>query len=270
MTSYHDVSETILAQTLPCLLVNIIRKPKEKKREFSRHSVSLVNLSRPYKDTESKPSMSEDITKRLGKMYYDKPETRNVTLEHYRGGPMETEKISHCIVPGAHRRGWDIFTSLRDAILHAHEMSIVSKGTFGAGQTVKLKDLKSRADLNGKLAILLRPSKSKKSRWMVRLSDGSGVNLAEKNMINVKGRNGRVMIFWGHVNWFRAQLLGQIAKGQWGITKAVAGDIIGNSKKRIENLRLRMIVPPFTSMTEKDIIQAKKEEEAESSRVRTA
>ena len=132
----------------------------------------------------------------------------------------------------------------RDAILHAHEMSIVSKGTFGAGQTVKLKDLKSREDLNGKLAILLRPSKSKKSRWMVRLSDGSGVNLAEKNMINVKGRNGRVMIFWGHISWFRAQLLGQIAKGQWGITKAVAGDIIAKSKKRIQNLRPRMIVPP--------------------------
>ena len=98
MTSYHDVSETILEQTLPCLLVNIIRKPDDKKREFSRHSVSLVNLSRPYKESESKPSMSADITKRLGKMYYDKPETRNVTLEHYRGGPMEAEKISHCIV----------------------------------------------------------------------------------------------------------------------------------------------------------------------------
>ena len=178
--------------------------------------------------------------------------------------------VSNTQVPGAHRRGWDIFTSLRDAILHAHEMSTASKGTFGAGQTVRLKDLKSREDLNGKLAILLRPSKSKKSRWMVRLSDGSGVNLAEKNMINVKGRNGRVMIFWGHISWFRAQLLGQIAKGQWGITKAVAGDIIAKSKKRIQNLRPRMIVPPFTSMTEKDIIQAKKEEEAESGRAKTA
>ena len=102
VTSYHDVSETILEQTLPCLLVNIIRKPDDKKREFSRHSVSLVNLSRPYKDTDSKPSMSADITKRLGKMYYDKPETRNVTLEHYRGGPMEAEKISHCIVRQIH------------------------------------------------------------------------------------------------------------------------------------------------------------------------
>ena len=183
-------------------------------------------------------------------------------FQHSRSNLKQLTYIYRTQVPGANRRGWDVFTCLRDAILHAHEMSAASDGMFCAGQTVRLKDLKSREDLNGTFGILLRPSSSKKSRWMVRLADGSGVNLAEKNLSSVKGRHGRVMIFWGQARWCRAQLLGQISKGQWGITKALAGDIILKHKNRIEHVRSRMVVAPFTSMTEKDIIQAKEDEEA--------
>jgi hypothetical protein len=87
-------------------------------REFSYHMVTLVNLSRPYKeDTESPPAMCEDTRRRIGSMYRDRPELRNVRLEHYKGGPVNTNTICKCIVPGAHRRGWDVFDSLRDAIV---------------------------------------------------------------------------------------------------------------------------------------------------------
>jgi len=134
---------------------------------------------------------------------------------------------------------------------------------------VRLKNLKSRNDLNGKLAILLRPSRGNKARWMARLADGSGVNLSENNMVSVKGREGRVFVFWGQARWCRAQLLGQIAKGQWGISQALAGDIIAKPKERIKYARSRALIAPITSMTEKDIIEAKEAEERESGELKS-
>jgi hypothetical protein len=37
---------------------------------------------------------------------------------------------------------------------------------------------------------------------------------------------GLVLAFWGDARWSRAQLLGEIARGHWGLAKAGVGDLV--------------------------------------------
>jgi hypothetical protein len=41
------------------------------------------------------------------------------------------------------------------------------------------------------------------------------------------GAHGRVYVFWGDARWSRAQLLGEIARGHWGLCRWVGGWVSG-------------------------------------------
>lgn len=48
VTDLHDVAKTIMAQTLPALLVTAMERKDLKPQEMSYHKLHLVNLNRPY------------------------------------------------------------------------------------------------------------------------------------------------------------------------------------------------------------------------------
>lgn len=61
---------------------------------------------------------------------------------------------------------------------------------------------------------------------------------------------GFVLCFWGDARWSRAQLLGEIAHGSWGLGRATVGDLAAPPAKRWKGTEERLAFAPETEMTE--------------------
>ena len=76
------------------------------------------------------------------------------------------------------------------------------------------------------------------------------------------GSGGRVFVFWGNAAWSRTQLLGEIARGHWGLCKASVAEVISPVEERWSGLDGRMAFAPITAMTEDFVAAAQREMEA--------
>ena len=202
------------------------------------------------------------------------PGVRRVKVEHFIGGPCENEDIMWCVVPGGMKRGWTVVSktltedesdesvkratsnvsTLVSAMMLAHTRAARrddAQGDVCGGQTVRLRNLQARADLNGEVGLALRYD-SESGRWMIRLRNGEGKSVKPDNLEAMDGEGGRVFAFWGDARWSRAQLLGEIARGHWGLCRAGVGDITTSTAERWESLETsgRMAFAPVTEMTE--------------------
>lgn len=76
------------------------------------------------------------------------------------------------------------------------------------------------------------------------------VKIKASNLIAQEGGSGRVYVFWGDARWTRTQLLGEIAKGDWGLTRATAQDIMGRADtwQKVTSSG-RLVFAPVTEMT---------------------
>jgi hypothetical protein len=89
-----------------------------------------------------------------------------------------------------------------------------------SGATIKVTGLIARADLNGELGVVLKYVPDL-GRWNTRLRNGLGIQIKPSNLLPHDNlARGTVMAFWGDARWSRAQLLGEIARGHWGLCKA--------------------------------------------------
>jgi hypothetical protein len=149
-----------------------------------------------------------------------------VEVKHYIGGPVEEHEIATCIVTGG-SRGWTIVPDLRQALLLAAtrvKNKVPNQGDLLIGQRVTLTGLVARPELNGKVGMALRFLREPQ-RWEVQLSTGEGLKVKPVNLLE-SGGAARVMIFWGDARWSRAQLLGETARGHWGLCRATVGEFI--------------------------------------------
>ena len=80
-----------------------------------------------------------------------------------------------------------------------------------------------------------------------------------ENLIPGEGGNGRVFAFWGNATWSRTQLLGEIARGHWGLCKGSTADIVAKPSLRWEGLHGRLGFAPVTEMTEEFMRKARRE-----------
>lgn len=65
------------------------------------------------------------------------------------------------------------------------------------------------------------------------------------------GGGGQVLAFWGDARWTRSQLLGEIARGHWGLCKASVTDVLINPpESKHAALDGRLVFAPVTEMTE--------------------
>ena len=63
------------------------------------------------------------------------------------------------------------------------------------------------------------------------------------------------MAFWGDAQWSRTQLLGELARGNWGMCRASVSDLVTPVAERRAALECRLLVAPETEMTD-DFIRA--------------
>lgn len=137
---------------------------------------------------------------------------------------------------------------------------------IGGGQTMKIVNLRSRTDLNDKRCLTLQFDEPS-ARWAVTVADtGESVRIKPCNLNPVRderlpidtrqsiGNYGRVLVFWGNAGWSRAQLLGEIAHGSWGLCRATVTDFTTDFHQRWANLSApgvsRLAYAPVSEMTE--------------------
>ena len=104
--------------------------------------------------------------------------------------------------------------------------------------------------------------KPDKGRWLVRLRNGEGKMVKPTNLEAAEaaadgddgagggGAHGRVHVFWGDARWSRTQLLGEIARGHWGLCQASVAELTSPPARRWAGLDGRMAFSPVTEMTE--------------------
>lgn len=215
--------------------------------------VGAVNLTRCI-DGPPNESGAKIVRGALALVHSKWPGTKKVQVTHYLGGPCNDSEISQCLVFGGKGRGWTLLQNLSNAVLLAHRRALpggIGGPAIGGGQSVRLKELQSEAGkvLNGQLGLALRWV-DKKGRWVVRLCNGKGIKIKPVNLEPLEGQHGRVYVFWGNAGWSRTQLLGEIARGHWGLAKASVGDLITKVGERRKGLDGRLAFAPETAMTE--------------------
>ncbi|KAK3245884.1 hypothetical protein CYMTET_44567 [Cymbomonas tetramitiformis] len=223
--------------------------------------VTAVNLSRVVSlDSVPKPLLVTSAVEAVRRKY---PGADQVEISHFKGGPCDERNIVSCLVPGGARAGWTVVPDIQEAVQLAHSRAVrrcEAQGNFGGGQTVRLTGLQARKDLNGQVGLAVKFAEAS-GRWTVRMQDGEGKQVRPVNLEAAEngGPNGRVMVFWGDARWSRTQLLGEIARGHWGLCRASVGDIAADSKKRHANLAGRLAFAPVTEMTESFMKEAQRQ-----------
>ncbi|KAL1519218.1 hypothetical protein AB1Y20_003477 [Prymnesium parvum] len=218
---------------------------------FGDDHVTAVNLSRPLRRLPSASAVAASVARAKAKF----PATANVELTHYNGGPCDGSAISCCLVVGGTGRGWSVVYGddpLCAALECAHARSLVrseAQGEVRGGQTVRLAGLRARPELNGERGIALR-FLDEEGRWAVRLADGEAKKLKPQNLVPLEGADGRVFCFWGDAQWSRTQLLGEIARGHWGLCRASVAEITTPPDQRRRGLEGRLVFAPDTEMME--------------------
>lgn len=192
-----------------------------------------------------------------------------VAVSHYLGGPCSEESVACCIVPGGARtgNGWTVVPTLEEAVLLAHSRadgassSSSSASPICGGQTVRLVGATPEDGLELGLALEYHEPESPRSagKWLVQLCSGEGVRVPASDLEPVEGGTGRVLCFWGDARWSRVQLLGEIARGHWGLCRAGVLDLILPPTERWPGLDGRLAFAPCTEMTEGSLEEARRQ-----------
>jgi len=233
-----------------------------------------------------------------------------VQLVHHVGGPCDVHRVSRCLVMGASpRKGYKFVESLSEAVFLAARLARTSasaaapgkkkesnnakrkaapdegsdskRKSVGPGQRVRLCDLSTAPELNGRLGVVV---KRQDDRFVVRVVEASSTTertVAAKpanlrpdappqafyhlgvakddggNQKKEKDFGGRVFVYWGDARWSRTQLLGEIARGHWGLCKTSLAEILAPPKERRAELTGRLVFAPISAMTEETIARAR-------------
>eukprot|EP00747_Dinoflagellata_sp_TGD_P042643 gnl/TRDRNA2_/TRDRNA2_142201_c0_seq1.p1 gnl/TRDRNA2_/TRDRNA2_142201_c0~~gnl/TRDRNA2_/TRDRNA2_142201_c0_seq1.p1 ORF type:complete len:453 (+),score=73.61 gnl/TRDRNA2_/TRDRNA2_142201_c0_seq1:38-1396(+) len=223
--------------------------------------ITAVNITRPLAKAP-KSSLVREAVKGACARY---PGCDRVEVTHYSGGPCDPTNISCCIVPGG-SSGWTVVRNLCDALELAHRNAMrdaEQKDPEFAGGQVRLKGLqgKNRLRLNGEVAFAVR-FLAGVGRYLVRLRNGVAKQLRPANLEALGDAYGRVYAFWGEACWSRTQLLGEIARGHWGLCRASVADLATPAPQRWEALCSRLAFAPVTEMTESFLQEARSSTEA--------
>jgi putative AlgH/UPF0301 family transcriptional regulator len=183
------------------------------------------------------------------------PAVSSVEVKHYIGGPVEESSITTCIVTGG-AKGWTIVPELKKALYLAAtrgQKRDPNQGEVLSGQRVTLTGLVARPELNGKIGMALR-FLSEPQRWEVQLTTGEGLKVKPINL-SAEGSPSRVLVFWGDARWSRAQLLGETARGHWGLCRATVGEFIVSPEEVWPGTLIpnRLAYAPISAMTDETL-----------------
>lgn len=249
--------------------------------------VSAVNLCRPMPRSwaADTPRAARALRRAYASIESERGKAwaqrcRDVEVVHHVGGPCDEQRVVRCLVLGGPSVGYDVVDDLADALFLASRRyrDANAKDNIGPGQRVVLDGLAKNPDLNGQPALVVKRCND---RWLVRVLTDSENRVVAARPQNLKvdahpntrypasdpdldapwtaPYKGRVYAFWGDARWSRTQLLGEIARGHWGMCKASLTEIIANPNDRRPALEGRLVFAPISAMTEDSIARARKQ-----------
>ena len=174
-----------------------------------------------------------------------------VTLESMIGGPCDDDDVSLCIVPGCDdERGYSVIQEdLASAIALAYKRyaDAFKDGDLMSGAVVKVAA--SGTNIPEFIGVAISYDISS-AQWKVAVPTGL-VAVKREGISEIIQKGGaRVLMFWGTAKWSRTQLLGEIARGHWGLGKSEPRDCAqaADAYKRV--LDAGLVFAPLTEMTE--------------------
>ena len=186
------------------------------------------------------------------------PAASQVQVTLLNGGPVGKGEISYCLVLGG-ADGYTVTCSLGDGLRLAVRRAAAEADDdrLAPGQAVALRGLTARPELNGQRGLVEFFNKAQ-ARWAVRLRGSGEVKLLKA--VNLEPAPGapraQVWAFDGHAAWNRAQLLGEIAKGHWGLCRCLpATDLLAAPDERRALMDGRLALAPVGPMTD-DYVRA--------------
>jgi len=246
---------------------------KEPAPDCGEDHITAVNLTRIVPQPSLRMARPVEAAKEALAQRFPQVDPSRVRVQHYRGGPCGSGEVACCIVTGggsAGSSGWSVAEGIVAALELAFSRATprsTEQGEFVCGQPVRLAGLVARPDLNDALGIALRFDESSR-RWLVRLADGDGKALKPANLrpLSEAQRGPDVLIFWGDAQWSRTQLLGELARGHWGLCRASAADLVAEPATRRDGLEGRLVYAPKTEMSEAFLTAAAAQMQAERER----
>jgi len=215
----------------------------------SEDAVTAVNLTAQipfdYLDSHKKGK----VTAEFGLAVQENAAARDVPVAYHNGGPVSSDDITFCLVMGG-SCGYSIVSgSMHEALLLSASLTAENIADISVGDTVRLIGLEKRHDLVGRIGIVQRFNDV---RWEVRLQGTDEVKKVKTENLE-KVATGVVSVFFGSAGWSRVQLLGEIAKGDWGLCKGSVGDLISNNTWN--DVTPRLIFAPMSEMTDDQVKQ---------------
>lgn len=175
-----------------------------------------------------------------------------VPMVHLLGGPCDPEDVSACIVFGNQNEGLTVCTSIEEAlaIAQAQPDPAVEQGEVAGeqnGSSDQKQDI-SNIKPSGQTGTSSKRF-SQAGQWIARIKH----SLRQTFSSGDNSQMPPVLIFWGHASWSRVQLLGEIARGSWGLCRGAAGDATVAVKHPLDfynDLQKRVAYAPLSAMTD--------------------
>lgn len=93
--------------------------------------------------------------------------------------------------------------------------------------------------------------------WEGAVTDAATPATSSKASAGTTSPAPRLLVFWGHAGWTRRQLLGEAARGSWGLCRAEPQDIAAFGQRQLwEVAGPRLAIPPTSELSEGHALDA--------------
>jgi len=194
---------------------------------------------------------------------------KRVSVESFTGGPCDESNTSMCLVVGEdEHNGFIRVQDPVEAIIQAYglfcqtamkecENDNCPGDSINVGSVVRFKGIgdgdRVREGVivnNDCRTIANRLHHRQQAKYRIAAEDGVFERRFDELEVLKPSRGGKVLIFWGTAQWTRTQLLGEIARGHWGLVKSEARDVADAETAYERMLDRGMTFAPVTEMTE--------------------
>lgn len=153
-------------------------------------------------------------------------------VTHFVGGPCEEEKVACCII--LTREGYTVIQE-DDCLMMALERAEARASLLQPAQGATAEGIAA-------VEALGLTSEATSKRRKVTPEAASNAEIPPV----------RLFVFWGYAGWSRCQLMGEIARGSWGLCKALPDDVMAKHPSEVySSIYPRLVFAPPSEMSER-------------------
>ena len=171
-----------------------------------------------------------------------------VEVETFTGGPCDVDSVALCIIVGYdNERAYAKYEfDLHGGMREAYKMhSGMKERELQVGSVVKTMD-------EGRQRVgVITNFDDETQLWRLTTSGGVLTRKMGDLEVEMKARAVKLLVFFGDARWSRAQLLGEIARGHWGLAKSDPVDVVKphDAYRRVVDSG-SLVFAPLSDMTE--------------------